>query len=95
MDKPEIWDELKKAGIMPNDRTRRLVDNDYMTVEYIKGHVSQLKKANKLQTGLLITILESGLPAGDEQESANGHPRGCHCRDCWEAKNGWTQTSQD
>jgi DNA-binding MarR family transcriptional regulator len=65
VDKPEVWEELRSAGILPNERTRKLVARDFMTVDFVKGHKAELRKRGKMQPGLLITILETGLPAVD------------------------------
>ncbi len=76
-----IWQALQQAGITPNPRTRRLAGLPHLTPDYITAHFLQLKRLGKAhQTGLLITILESGVPA--PPLNANRHLKDCECEAC-------------
>lgn len=77
----EVWQALLEAGITPNARTLRLAELEHITPEYIRAHHMGLQSANKgLQTGLLITILESGAPAPELND--RGHLTTCTCDAC-------------
>ena len=80
-DNTPVWSALNKAGITRNHRTQRLATLPHITPDYITAHRLTLKHAGKgNQTGLLISILESGVPA--PELNANGHLMDCKCLDC-------------
>lgn len=76
-----VWAALEAAGITRNTRTEQLVRQDYLTPDYVTGHYLSLKSRGKGdQTGLLVAILESGVPA--PPLNANRHLSGCDCQEC-------------
>jgi hypothetical protein len=76
-----VWDALGAAGITRNSRTERLAQREYLTPDYVTGHYLSLKSRGKGdQTGLLVTILESGAPA--PPLNANRHLKDCGCQEC-------------
>lgn len=78
---PALKDAFDQSGLVLNARTRRLAALPHMTPEYVRAHHLLLAKAGKGdQTGLLITILESGLPA--PRLNPFGHLDGCKCAEC-------------
>lgn len=75
-----VWEALEAAGITRNARTEQLVRRDYLTPDYVTGHYLSLKSRGKGDfTGLLVTILESGVPA--PPLNANRHLSGCDCQE--------------
>jgi hypothetical protein len=76
-----VWDTLGAAGITRNARTEQLARRDFLTPDYVTGHFLSLKRRGKAdQTGLLVTILESGAPA--PALNANHHLKDCDCSEC-------------
>lgn len=76
-----VWEALEAAGIVRNARTEQLARRDYLTPDYVTGHYLNLKSQGKGdRTGLLVSILESGLPA--PPLNANRHLKGCDCQEC-------------
>lgn len=72
---------LLKAGVMKNGRTEKLLALAHITPLYIQAHHRCLVESKRgRETGLLITILESGAPA--PKLRANGHTIQCNCEDC-------------
>ena len=64
---PELLKIFQKAGITLNRRTRKLLEKPYISADYIWAHYLALKAKGKAgETGLLITILESGAPAPEQ-----------------------------
>ncbi|MGE5223315.1 MAG: MarR family transcriptional regulator [Omnitrophica WOR_2 bacterium] len=73
--------ELVASGITLNKRTRSMAALPHITPEYIRAHRQQLKAQGKAgKTGLLITVLESGIPA--PELNPTGHLKGCDCPEC-------------
>lgn len=82
---PATWAALMAAGVTPNRRTRRLAALPHVTPDYVTAHHLALQQAGKAhETGLLITILESGAPAPPLNELR--HLETCSCPDCQRLK---------
>lgn len=78
---PRLLRAFRSAGLGLNPRTRALALLPHVTPRYVRAHHAQLKANGKAgRTGLLITILESGLPAPETYP--NGHLKGCTCDEC-------------
>jgi len=76
-----VWEALEAAGILRNARTEQLARQAYLTPDYVTGHYLNLKSQGKEDhTGLLVSILESGVPA--PPLNANRHLKGCDCQEC-------------
>jgi len=76
-----IWQAFREVGITPNRRTLRLASLPHIHPDYVTAHYLQLKRLGKAhQTGLLITILEAGVPA--PPLNANRHLKDCDCEAC-------------
>ena len=81
LEEQAVWEALEAAGIARNARTEQLARKDYLTPDYVTGHYLNLKSQGKGdRTGLLVSILESGLPA--PPLNANRHLNGCDCEEC-------------
>jgi hypothetical protein len=90
---PELGEALRLAGITLNPRTRKLLELPHMTAEYVRRHHAALVKIKKgRETGLLITILESGAPPYVDDPL---HPTGCSCRNCRSKYNDWLKPSRE
>jgi hypothetical protein len=78
---PQLAKALAKAGVMLTARTRKLASLPHVTAEYVRRHHQALEeRGHGRSTGLLIRILEDGLPLPEVQEG--GHLEGCRCADC-------------
>ncbi len=78
---PQVVAALAQAGILLNQRTEGLARRPYVTRPYILGHWLRLKELGlEHHTGLLITTLESGIPA--PELNRNEHLKTCRCDEC-------------
>jgi biotin operon repressor len=78
---PELLEVLQQIGITLNKRTRKLLEKPYITADYVWAHYLALDANGKgRQTGLLITILESGAAA--PELNRNKHLADCDCDEC-------------
>jgi hypothetical protein len=78
---PRLLRAFHSAGLMLTSRTRLLALKPYVTPGYVRAHYARLK-ANGMasHTGLLVVILESGIPA--PELNPNGHLATCDCDEC-------------
>lgn len=79
--KPDVWEELERAGIRRNRRVADIVSRDYVTVEYVKFHRERLEGAGKAfprDAALLIRVLGDGDTGPKEAK----HKPGCMCEVC-------------
>ncbi len=78
---PHVVRAFRSAGLMLTPRTRLLALRPYITPRYVRAHHAQLKADGKAShTGLLVAILESGIPAPELYP--NGHLSTCTCDEC-------------
>ncbi len=78
---PRLLRAFRSAGLVLNPRTRSLALLPHITPDYVHAHYAKLKADGKAsRTGLLITILESGIPA--PETNPNGHTATCTCDMC-------------
>jgi hypothetical protein len=87
VDNSEVWAALERAGIQRNQRTERLVNLEHITAAYIDRHWRRLVKMGKgSETGLLVSILESGQDAPGDNDlpyvKENRHDKSCDCEEC-------------
>jgi hypothetical protein len=78
---PRVLKAFRSAGLVLNPRTRALALMPHITPQYVSAHYAQLKASgNASHTGLLITLLEAGIPAPETYP--NGHLKTCTCDVC-------------
>ena len=54
------WDELKKWGVVENEKTRKIAEDPTVTPEVIQANATRLTEERRFTTGLLITALQCG-----------------------------------
>jgi DNA-binding transcriptional ArsR family regulator len=78
---PELRRAYAEAGLLLTPRTRQLATLPHVTPEYVRLHKRALAERGEAhKTGLLVRILEDGLPVPQVQQG--GHLSGCTCPDC-------------
>lgn len=63
-EKAEIWAELAKGFVFRNNRTIELVNQDFMSADYVRAWVEEMKRQKKggpQWAGVLITTLEANM----------------------------------
>ncbi len=74
---PAIWSRLLSYGIDRNPRVEQIVNQPFMTLDYLKSHVDALDRKGYSMpqwAGMLVLQLETGIDPG--------HPDGCQCEKC-------------
>lgn len=72
-----IWKRLLSYGIDRNPRVEQIVNQPFMTIEYLTSHVAALDRKGYPMpkwAGMLVLQLETGIDPG--------HEDGCQCEKC-------------
>lgn len=74
---PAIWSRLLSYGVDRNSRVEHIVNQPFMTLDYLKSHVASLERKGYPMpkwAGMLVLQLETGIDPG--------HADGCQCEKC-------------